>query len=317
MAEIEAGLPFREHDNSEQSLVSIVIPTYNAGARIVDLLLSLRDQTIPHEIIVIDSSSTDVITREKAERYGAKIFIVEKREFNHGKTRNVAFRQAKGDIVVFLTQDAFPLDRNCIENLIKPLDDPEIVASYGRQIPYRDARPPEQFARLFNYPDKPMVKGLQDLSQLGIKTFFFSNVCSAIKIKEFKELGEFPENIIMFEDMVFAAKAILRGYKIAYTPEAKVFHSHDFSLKQRFRRYLEAGISLHNNDWLLRYATGNSEGARFLKEEVVYLVKKGQYHWIPYILAESVAKYVGYWLGLHYSSLPCRIGKSLFSCDNV
>ncbi|WP_028893293.1 glycosyltransferase family 2 protein [Syntrophorhabdus aromaticivorans] len=297
-------------------MISVVIPSLNAEASIGALLSGLGTQSHRCEVIVIDSSSTD-LTLNIAAQHGARTISIDRDFFNHGGTRNRAVAQASGDIVVFLTQDAFPLDRNCIENLVRPLDDPEIVASYGRQIPYRDARPPEQFARLFNYPDKPMVKGLQDLSELGIKTFFFSNVCSAIKIKEFKELGEFPENIIMFEDMVFAAKAILRGYKIAYTPEAKVFHSHDFSLKQQFRRYLEAGISLHNNDWLLRYATGNSEGARFLKEEVVYLAKKGQYHWIPYILAESVAKYVGYWLGLHYSSLPCRIGKSLFSCDNV
>ncbi|OPY75951.1 MAG: putative glycosyltransferase EpsH [Syntrophorhabdus sp. PtaU1.Bin153] len=317
MEGIEAGLFFREHNYSQQPLVSVIIPTYNAGAHIADLLSSLKDQTIPHELIIIDSSSTDMMIRKTVERYGAKMLVVDKGRFNHGKTRNVAFRQAKGEIVVFLTQDVLPLDRYCIENLIKPLNDPTIVASYARQLPYEDAPSPEKFARLFNYPDEPMVKGLQDLSELGIKTFFFSNVCSAIKMKEFKELGEFPENILMFEDMVFAAKAILQGHKIAYTPEAKVFHSHNFSLKQQFRRYLEAGISLHNNDWLLRYATGNSEGARFLKGEVLYLAKKGQFHWIPYIFAESFAKYTGYWLGLHYDSLPGWIGKNVFSDDNA
>ena len=96
------------------------------------------------------------------------------------------------------------------------------MASFGRQIPRPDASPTENFTRLFNYPETPMIKGIEDLPRLGIKTFFFSNVCSAIKTKEFKELGGFPENIIMFEDLIFAAKAILKGYKIAYVPEAKV-----------------------------------------------------------------------------------------------
>jgi rhamnosyltransferase len=42
----------------------------------------------------------------------------------------------------------------------------------------------------------------------------------------------------MFGDLIFAAKAILKGYKIAYVPEAKVTHSHNFSLVQQFERYL-------------------------------------------------------------------------------
>ena len=70
--------------------------------------------------------------------------------------------------------------------------------------------------------ERPMLKNKKVQPEIGIKTFFFSNVCSAIKTKEFKELGGFPENIIMFEDLIFAAKAILKGYKIAYVPEAKV-----------------------------------------------------------------------------------------------
>ncbi len=121
-----------------------------------------------------------------------------------------------------MTQDSLPADEYSLENLLKPLVSNEAIASYGRQIFNQDAAPTEQFARIFNYPDTPTVKGIDDLPKLGIKTFFFSNVCSAIKTKEFKELGGFPENIIMFEDLIFAAKAILKGYKIAYVPEAKV-----------------------------------------------------------------------------------------------
>jgi rhamnosyltransferase len=135
--------------------------------------------------------------------------------------------------------------------------------------------------------------------EIGIKIFFFSNACSAIKTKEFKELGSFFENIIMFEDLVFAAKAILNGYKIAYVPEAKVWHSHNFSLTQQFRRYLDAGISLRNNAWIFEHAKANREGAEFLKQEIAYLSKNRQYQWIPYAIVESVFKFAGFWLGLH------------------
>ena len=279
-------------------MVGVIVPTLDAGLVLGQLLFSLTNQTITADVLVVDSSSTDD-TKEIAHRSGVKILTIGRDDFNHGRTRNIGTRQINCDIVVLLTQDALPADALCLENLIKPLEDPQIIASFARQLPRPDASPVEQFTRLFNYPDRPVVKGLDDLPPLGIKTFFFSNVCSAIKTKEFNELGGFPENIIMFEDLLFAAKAILKGYKIAYVPEAKVWHSHNFSLIQQFRRYLDAGISLRNNAWIFEHAKANREGAEFLKQEITYLSKEHQYRWIPYAIAESVFKFSGFWLGLH------------------
>jgi rhamnosyltransferase len=224
---------------------------------------------------------------------------VNKNDFNHGKTRNIAARTSKSDVLVFMTQDSLPTDEYCLENLLKPLVNTQTIASFGRQIFNQDAAPTEQFARIFNYPGTPTIKWIDNLPKLGIKTFFFSNVCSAIKTKEFKELGCFPENVIMFEDLIFAAKAILNGYKIAYVPEAKVIHSHNFSLKQQFQRYLDAGISLRNNAWIFEHAKTNREGLTFLREEIKYLSANHYFRWIPYAIAECVFKFAGFWLGLH------------------
>jgi rhamnosyltransferase len=279
-------------------MVSVIIPTLDAESALGPLLSSLTKQTINTELIVVDSSSADNTT-QVATNYGANVLMVNRDDFNHGRTRNIGIRQAKFDIVVLLTQDAFPTDTFCLEDLIKPLKDPQIVASFGKQVPRPDTSPVEEFARLFNYPDNPIVKGLKDLPTLDIKTFFFSNVCSAIKTKEFKELGGFPENIIMFEDLIFAAKAILKGYKIAYVPDAKVWHSHNFSLTQQFRRYSDAGISLRNNAWIFNHTKASREGLSFLKQELLYLSRKHQYRWIPYAITESIFKFAGFWLGLH------------------
>lgn len=279
-------------------MVSIIIPTLNAARYISEIISSLRQQTIECEIVIVDSSSIDN-TVHIAKTGHLKTLTIRHEDFNHGNTRNTGVQAANNNTVVFLTQDALPCDDRCLENLIKPLQNPQIAASFGRQVPRPDASPTEKFTRLFNYPDTPAVKGLEDIPRLGIKTFFFSNVCSAIKIKEFKELGGFPENIIMFEDLIFAAKAILKGYKIAYVPDAKVWHSHNFSLLQQFRRYQDAGISLLNNSWIFEYTKANREGVEFLKRQIVYLSRNHQYQWISYAIAESAFKFAGFWLGLH------------------
>ncbi len=290
-------------------MVSVVIPTLDTGSVLGPLLSSLTKQTISIEVIIVDSSSTDD-TPKVAAQYGAKVLPVVRNDFNHGKTRNLGIFHAKSEIVVLLTQDALPADNFCLENLVTPLQDPQIAASFGRQVPRPDASPAENFTRLFNYPETPIVKGREDLPELGIKTFFFSNVCSAIKTKEFKELGGFPENIIMFEDLIFAAKAILKGYKIAYVPEAKVWHSHKSSLIQQFRRYQDAGISLRNNAWIFEHAKANREGVEFLRQEVACLSKKRLYFWIPFAIAESVFKFTGFWLGLHGINSRGKLNKT-------
>jgi rhamnosyltransferase len=293
-------------------MISVIIPTYNASKVLNNLLLLLKEQDEVDEIIVIDSSSTDS-TEMIANHHNIKLMRIENKRFNHGATRNTAAFQANGDIIVFMTQDALPESMSSLANIVRPLEDEKIAATYGRQIPAEDAMLTEKFARLYNYPDRPIIKGMEQIKEMGIKTFFFSNVFSAIRRKEFEELGGFPENVIMFEDMLFAAKLIERGYKIAYVPDAKVIHSHDYSLLQQLRRYYQAGVSFKRNSWFMDYAGSNKEGIKFLKEEIKFLLKRKEYLWIPYAMLEAMCKYTGYQLGLNYDELPRFLRKGIVS----
>lgn len=287
-------------------MVSAILPTFNAGKTINELLSSIKNQTVKCELVVIDSSSSDG-TPETAESYGAKIISIEKTAFNHGGARNCAIRKAQGDTIVFFTQDALPCDERCIERLIKPLEQEDVSASYGRQIPKSDAKPTEHFARLFNYPERPAIRGLSEVRELGIKTFFFSNVFSAIRRREFEKLGMFPDNIVMFEDMLYAAKLIINGFRIAYVPEAKVMHSHNYSLAEQFERYRYAGISFKKQPWFLQYARSGKEGRTYIRQQVKYLLQEKKYPWILYALCEAICKYSGYHLGLHYDRFPVTL----------
>ncbi len=296
-------------------MISVIIPTHNAEQYIHDLLTSLKGQSVTSEIVVIDSSSSDC-TIKIADSFNVKTKIIIKRSFDHGGTRNLAVTKASGDIIVFLTQDAMPADRYFLEKLIKPLKDPDIAATYGRQIPREDAKPIEKFTRAFNYPDTPILKDRKSLSELGIKTFFFSNVCSAIRTREFEMLGGFTERVIMNEDMLFAGKLIQNGYKIAYVPDAEVIHSHNYSWLQQFRRYFDIGVFLKNNSKDLDYAKPYNVGAKFLIEGVMRLLRNRDYIWMPYVSGEAVSKYLGYKSGQHYSLIPNQMRRKLSMHSN-
>ena len=278
--------------------ISLIIPTLNAGGALEGLLSRLWAQDLrPLEVIIIDSSSEDNTIRT-AESFGAKTIVIPRRDFDHGRTRNVAAMEAQGDILVFMTQDAFPEDATLLRSLTAPLGLADTAAAYGRQIPRPEASPLEAFARTFNYPDTPSTRGIDDIGKYGLKTFFFSDVCSAVRKDAFIEIGTFPEGVRANEDMLIAAKLILRGYRVAYVPEATVIHSHSYSLFGVLRRYYNIGSSLRKNRWILNYRPAEREGARFMREQVKFVLRQRRYPWIPYIFLESAVKYAGFRIGL-------------------
>ncbi|KJR43551.1 glycosyl transferase family protein [Candidatus Magnetoovum chiemensis] len=295
--------------------ISVIIPTLNAQRSIGALIDTLLAQSIRcAEIIIIDSSSDDD-TLSIAKQKGCSTIVIPRQEFNHGTTRNKAAEAAKGDVLIFMTQDAMPLDTYMLENLTSALKEREIAASFAKQTVDSNAMPVEKFARYFNYPDEYMVKAKEDIQRLGIKTFFFSNVCCAIKKDLFFRHGGFISTILN-EDMTLAAKLILSGYKTAYQPKAKVVHYHNYTLNRQFKRYFDIGVSLVEND-LLKHAKPTGEGRRFVIDGIRYfLVKEKDILWLGYFFAEAITKYFGYVAGIRYKYLP-NMFRRLFSLHPV
>lgn len=286
-----------------QPVISVIIPTLNAERTLGALLLSLQKQSAKTEQIVIDSESEDR-TLEIAQQHGARTILIRRQDFDHGATRNRAAAAALGDILIFMTQDALPVDNRLIEALTASLNESDTAASYGRQIPYDNAPPTEKFARFFNYPLHQMKKSAASIPSMGIKTFFFSNVCSAIRKEVFWELKGFPEHVIMNEDLLFAAKAIHNGYGISYVPQAMVFHSHEYGLSGQFKRYFDIGVCFRDNDAVLNGAAVGNEGIKFVLEEFHYLLNQKAFLWFPYVILELMCRYGGFNCGKRYMQLP-------------
>jgi rhamnosyltransferase len=280
-----------------------VIPTHNAGHRFSELLDKLKEQTLkPAQIIVIDSASVDE-TRRTAANYNCRVITINKAGFDHGTTRNLAVSYPKSEFVVFLTQDAIPVDENLITELIKPMQvDPNIALCYGRQLPRPDAGRLESFAREFNYPEQSILKTKNDIETLGLKTFFCSNSCSAIRCSIFKKLGGFKNDVIVNEDMLFAANAILVGYSVYYSSAAKVFHSHPFSVTKTFRRYFNIGRFFADNKWILEITGLKHYGSDMLRAGIKQFWERRQPQYIVALLFEFIIKAVALKFGWY-----CRL----------
>lgn len=284
--------------------ISIIIPTLNAEKHIPALHECLSKQTSqPCEIIIIDSQSTDN-TVELFKEMGTRVLTIDRQTFQHGRVRNMGAKEARGDVLIFMTQDAIPADEAWLANLVKPICLGQAEASFARQVPYADANALEQYARTTNYPTESRIVSQEDIHSLGGRAFFFSNSCSAIKKETFDALGGFTVGTIMNEDMLLAAKLLQNNYRIAYTSDAIVNHSHNYNFKQTFKRYFDIGVVMRQAQYDIGAVGMTKTGLSYVKGLLRYLIDERKFHLIPNGMIESGVKWLGFNLGKLYPLLP-------------
>ncbi|MDL2301271.1 glycosyltransferase family 2 protein [Lachnospiraceae bacterium OttesenSCG-928-D06] len=289
--------------------VDIIIPTYKPDKRLFTIIEQLEKQTIPvHNIIIMNTEEKYLETLIYGTAFfekhkSIKVFHLSKREFDHGKTRHIGVQKSEADFFVMLTQDAVPADEYLLANLLRNLEG-SVAVSYARQLPEEGCNEIERFSRAFNYPEQSRIKTMKDIEELGIKTFFCSNVCAAYRREVYDELGGFIKHTIFNEDMIFAAEAIKNGYAVSYEADAKVIHSHNYSGKKQFHRNFDNGVSQADHPELFQGVPAESEGKRLVSSTAKYLKEKGLGKEIPGLYWQSACKYLGFKLGKQYNKLP-------------
>lgn len=149
-----------------------------------------------------------------------------------------------------------------------------------------------------------MIKAKEDLPHLGIKTYFCSNVCAAYVRSVYLKMGGFEKHTIFNEDMIFAAKLIQNGYKVAYAADAQIIHSHNYSGRQQLRRNFDLAVSQADHPEIFASVRSEGEGIRLVACTARHLCRNGRVWLIPKLIWQSGCKYLGYLLGRHYKRLP-------------
>lgn len=288
-----------------------MIPTYGAEPVIGSLLTILKKDSDSIPILVIDSSSKDR-TVEIAQSHKVQVEVIKQSDFNHGLTREYARKRVGTDIVVMMTQDIIPVTENLIDILVAPLLSGEASISYARQLPHLGAGFFEAFPREYNYPLKSEIRSLEDTKKYGSFAYFCSDSCAAWSNSALDEIGGF-DPVLLGEDAVATAKLLKRGHKIAYVAEARVRHSHSYSLIEDMKRYFDAGFERNRlGRLLLSESKDEKRGASFTKAMFKRLVVENKAQ-IPYGLLTIASKYVGYKLGQNARIFPSWVYPKLSS----
>lgn len=267
-----------------------------------------KQEIVPDNIFLIitecadydaQSLKNDLISRKL---FSERIIIhaVSKNEFNHGNTRRLAADMSEADYLLFMTQDAVPSNTQLISNMLEGFKQGENVAvCYARQLAAKDAKIIEKFSRIFNYPPKSELKTKADLTTKGIKAIFCSDTCAMYDLKVYRELGGFEKNVDFNEDELYAYKAEMNDYAVYYAADAKVIHSHDFTLTEHFHRSVEIAKSQKQNQKVFAAISSESEGIKYAKAGIKYILKKGSIFDLFYFITYCGVRYLGFFKGKH------------------
>ena len=281
---MESSLPF----------VSILMRARNDEALIGRALKAVFAQKtdLKFEVVVCDDASTDG-TREVAARFPVRFFERPAGPYKPGRTLNPLVRAAKGDIVVFNNSDAVPLDERWLDELVKPLlAGSRHVFAFANQLPRADA---QALVR------KDNERAFGDGKVQATWRFFFSLASSATWRQNLLEVP-FDEDIQYSEDVAWAWRNSRREVdpvKIVYCPDARVEHSHNYTLRELAKRFRGEGaadrVIFGDRPSLLRELV--SAARETLRDWVYLAVRPRGWLEIPVAPVRRLVQRVSHWSG--------------------
>jgi rhamnosyltransferase len=223
--------------------ISIVIPVKNEGRHIRQCVAGWLGQTVPvHEIIVIDSGSTDDTLSILAEFPQVIVVEIAGLDFNHGTTRNLGVSKTSGELILMTVGDARPLDDQVLERMQACFKNDSIAGVCGSQVVPHDM-------------DKNPVEWFRPYSQPTISEYSFPTEGEYDVLEPDKKHsvtgwddviamyhGDILRNEIPFreitygEDAQWAQEAYRAGKTLVFCPAARVYHYHLENAEVTFKR---------------------------------------------------------------------------------
>jgi rhamnosyltransferase len=301
--------------------VSILMPVKDAAADLRRSLPEVLRQRVAAEleIVAVDSGSSDDTVEVLAE-FGATVIAIDPSDFDHGLTRNLAAEHAGGDVLVFLNARALPCDERWLAPLLSALDaDPAVAGACSRVLPHPGA---DLLARRDveldpSGSDRRAVKRIDDwraYREMPVDQrrllLNFHTVAAAIRADALRQIP-FRSVRAIGEDLLWSRQALEAGMTLVHEPGSRVFHSHDYSLRELFMRNVDDGIANREiNDrtfsepQLEAFARATiAADWRYLREELG-LTGDELERWQISAALRRVAQGAGQWLGASYAELP-------------
>lgn len=301
--------------------VSVLMPVIDAAPALRETLPLLLEQRAAAEIEVVatDSASTDD-TVEVLSEFGATVLAIDPGDFDHGLTRNLLASHAEGDVLVFLNQGSRPCDRDWLAPLLDALEQEEGVAgSCSRVVPYPSADLLTQRDVKLDPSGSPKrsTKRIEDWSAYAAMPveqrrllFNFHTVSAAIRASALRQVP-FQSVRAIGEDLLWSREALEAGMTLVHEPASRVYHSHDYSLREWFMRNVDDGVAnCEINHRSLSEQEVDSLVRGMIESDWAYLrdelgLRGGELQrWQVQAALRRTAQVAGQWLGVNCETVP-------------
>lgn len=294
--------------------VSVIVRARSRNGDIIRLMQSLCGQSLlPHEVVVIDSGTEpqylellrgwgrDGLPHQSGAIIRVHLIEIPGNTYQSARALNHAIREATGDLMAIISQDALPANPDYLLKLVEAMRDPAIAGAYGRQILEEKYSPIGDKDLTKTYPPTSRTQRAPDC--------WFVNTCSIVR-RTLWERENFDEAALISEDHAWGKWAQDQGYAIRYEAEAIVHHWHyDDTLRDTWKRFYNEGRGLayiHREGPGLLVSVG-----RWLREmasDLLWLVRRGLPWYWPQAAIARTLKHAGLYLG-HREGLRAARGE--------
>ncbi|HOG97343.1 MAG TPA: glycosyltransferase family 2 protein [Methanothrix soehngenii] len=210
-------------------LISVIVLNYNGKGFLNSCLSSLASQTYSDfEVIVVDNGSRDGSPEYIEENYPWVRLAKNDENLGFAGGTNVGIRAAKGKFIITLNNDSMA-DRRFIEELIKPMADPEVGVCAAKML-FPDGRINSAgicISRSGAAWDRGMFEPDRGQYEFVEEVFGACAGAALYRREMLDEIGLFDEDFFLYlEDVDLAFRARLAGWKCLYVPGARVIHHH-------------------------------------------------------------------------------------------
>lgn len=308
---------------------SVVIPTKNPGLLFQQVLerVLLQVTDFAYEVLVIDSGSQDGTVEYIQGISNDRLSLIEiaPDTFGHGRTRNLGVASSSGEYVALITHDALPADNQWLAKLVAMAEsDNNIAGVFGRHIAYPDASPftRREIALHFDGFSADPVVSMDSperyKEEVGYRQFlhFFSDNNALIRRSVWESIP-YPD-VNFAEDQLWAKQIIEAGFKKAFADEAAVYHSHNYTLRERLQRSFDESLAFKSL-FGYRLCPGIKDIFRtsvaLTRRDLSYALKADVWRTdlatVLVVPLDNMARLTGYYLGGIGNSLPQYMQKTL------
>jgi hypothetical protein len=243
---------------TEGKEISVIINTLNRAPWLKRLLDALMHQTYnDFEIIVVNGPSTDN-TNEVLEAYKDIIKIGHCDKPNISLSRNIGIKAAKGEIIIFIDDDAVPMNSKWIEEYARAFTNDRQLGAVGGQVFTGGGHTQFDCGTIDIWGRTVCVAGTEEhVNNKDVYNYVPGGNGAYLK-KAVMEVGGFDEYIEYYADEADLCIRLSRaGYKIEHHPTAHIYHENAVAREKKSRYYLDWNVTLKNQTY---FAYKNSEG---------------------------------------------------------